>query len=328
MNTFQALQIHHEQNHERARLVTLRVDDLSPGHVLIAARYSSVNYKDALAVTGHGKIVRRFPLVAGIDVSGVVEASDDPRFRAGEHVLVTGYGLSQDHDGGYAGYVRVPAEWVVPVPEGLGLHEVMALGTAGLTVALAITRMEDNGVRPANGPVVVTGATGGVGCLAVDILAALNYEVVAITGKREASDELVRLGARRIVLRDELEMGRQPLERAQWAGAIDTVGGDVLAWLTRTIFPRGSIASVGLAGGSDLQTTVMPFILRGVSLLGISSANCPMPLRRHCWQRLATDLRPRHLDRIAPETVSLEDVPSVCKRLLAGTHRGRTVVKL
>lgn len=328
MEFFRALRIHQDQGVSRASVETLRLEDLSPGSVLIRARYSSVNYKDALAVTGQGKIVRRFPLIGGIDVSGVVEASEDPRFRVGEEVLVTGYGLSQDHDGGYADYVRVPAEWVVPVPQGLSLYEVMALGTAGLTAALAIQRMEDNGLRPDQGPVVVTGATGGVGCLAVDMLARLGHEVVAITAKRERATALKALGARHVLFRDELEMGRQPLERGQWAGAIDTVGGELLAWLTRTVLPCGSIASIGLAGGSELHTTVMPFILRGVSLLGISSANCPMSLRRRCWQRVATDLRPRHLDRIVSDTVSLEDVEQVSERMLAGAHHGRTVVKL
>ncbi len=328
MTSFRALRIHQGQGASRASVETLRLEDLSPGSVLIRAQYSSVNYKDALAVTGRGKIVRRVPLVGGIDVSGVVETSEDPRFRIGHQVLVTGYGLSQDHDGGYAEYVRVPGDWVVPVPDGLSLRDVMALGTAGFTAALAIQRMEDNGQRPDQGPVVVTGATGGVGTLAIDILAGLGYDVVAITGKQDRVDALRALGARQVLFRDSLEMGRQPLEKGQWAGAIDTVGGDMLAWLTRTVLPWGNITSIGLAGGGDLRTTVMPFILRGVSLLGVSSANCPMPLRRRCWQRLATDLRPRHLDRIVTATVSLEDVLAVSARILAGTHWGRTIVKL
>lgn len=241
---------------------------------------------------------------------------------------MTGYGLSQDHDGGYADYVRVPAEWVVPVPAGLNGYEVMALGTAGFTAALAIQRMEDNGQRPEQGPIMVTGATGGVGSLAVDLLAGLGYEVVAMTGKRDMAAYLNALGARRILFRNEIEMGQQQLEKGQWAGAIDTLGGDMLAWLTRTVLPWGNIASIGLACGSELHATVMPFILRGASLLGIASANCPMHLRRRCWQRLATDLRPRHLDRIATETVSLEDIPAVSERMLAGMHHGRTVVKI
>ena len=328
MESFRALRIHQEQGVSRACVETLCLDDLSPGNVLIRARYSSVNYKDALAVTGKGKILRRFPLVGGIDVAGTVEASDDPRFHVGDQVLVTGYGLSQDHDGGYADYVRVPADWVVPIPEGLSLAEAMALGTAGFTAALAIQRMEDNGQRPDQGPIVVTGATGGVGNFAIDLLAGRGYEVVAITGKREAVKDLEVLGARQVLLRHNVEMGRQPLEKAQWGGAIDNVGGDLLAWLTRTVSLWGNIAGIGMAGGSELHMTVMPFILRGVSLLGISSANCPMPLRRRIWQRLATDLRPRHLDQIVTATVALDDVPAVSEQMLAGRHRGRTRVKV
>lgn len=328
MKPFRALRIHQDQGVSRASLETLRLEDLSSGNVLIRGRYSSVNYKDALAVTGKGKILRRFPLVGGIDVAGTVEASDDSRFHIGDQVLVTGYGLSQDHDGGYAEYVRVPADWVVPVPESLSLFDVMALGTAGFTAALAIQRMEDNGQRPDQGPIVVTGATGGVGNFAIDLLAGRGYEAVAVTGKREAVKDLEELGARQVLFREELSMGRQPLEKMQWGGAIDNVGGDLLAWLTRTISLWGNIASIGLAGGSELHTTVMPFILRGVSLLGISSANCPMPLRRRIWQRLATDLRPRHLTRIVTATVPLDAVSAVSQQMLAGTHRGRTVVKI
>ncbi|MGE3154853.1 MAG: YhdH/YhfP family quinone oxidoreductase [Nitrospiraceae bacterium] len=328
MKSFRALRIHQDQGVSRTCLETLRLEDLSPGDVLIRASYSSVNYKDALAVTGKGKILRRFPLVGGVDVAGTVESSDDARFQIGDRVLVTGYGLSQDHDGGYAEYVRVPADWVVPVPEGLSLSDAMALGTAGFTAALAIQRMEDNGQRPDQGPIVVTGATGGVGSLAIDLLAGLGYEVVAITGKQESVEDLKSLGARQVLLRQNLEIGRQPLERAQWGGAIDNVGGELLAWLTRTVSLWGNIAAIGLAGGSELHTTVMPFILRGVSLLGISSANCPMPLRQHIWQRLATDLRPRHLDRIVTATVSLDDVPAISEKMVAGHHRGRTVVKI
>lgn len=328
MKPFRALRIHQDQGVSHACLETLRLEDLSPGSVLIRAQYSSVNYKDALAVTGKGKILRRFPLVGGVDVSGVVESSDDPRFHRSDQVLVTGYGLSQDHDGGYAEYVRVPADWVVPVPEGLSLADAMALGTAGFTAALAIQRMEDNGQHPDQGPIVVTGATGGVGSLAIDLLAGLGYHVVAITGKQEAADDLKSIGAHQVLFRKHLEMGRQPLEKAQWGGAIDNVGGEMLTWLTRTVSLWGNIATIGLAGGGDLHTTVMPFILRGVSLLGVSSANCPMPLRRRIWQRLATDLRPRHLHRIVTATVGLDDVAAVSEKMLAGTHRGRTVVKV
>lgn len=308
MESFRGLRIDREKEGIQARLETLHLEDLSPGSVVIRAYYSSVNYKDALAATGKGKIMQRFPLVGGIDVSGVVESSTDPRCRPGDKVLVTGYGLGSDHDGGYAGYVRVPADWVVPLPEGLSLYDAMALGTAGFTAALAIQRMEDNGQRPDRGLVLVTGATGGVGNLAINMLAGLGYPVVALTGKREAVEDLKTLGASQILFRQELEMGQRPLEKGQWGGAVDVVGGDMLSWLTRTVLPWGNIASIGLAGGSELHTTVMPFILRGVSLLGISSADCPMPLRQHIWQRLATDLRPRHLNQIVTGMVSLEEL--------------------
>jgi NADPH2:quinone reductase len=302
--------------------------DLSPGSVVIQSYYSSANYKDALAVTGKGKILRRFPLVGGIDVSGIVASSEDARFRAGDKVLVTGYGLSNDHDGGYAEYVRVPADWVVPLPAGLSLYDAMAIGTAGFAAALAIQRMENNGQKPDQGLILVTGATGGVGSLAINMLAGLGYEVIAITGKREAVEDLRALGASQILFRQDLTMGQHPLEKGQWGGAIDTVGGEMLAWLTRTVLPWGNIASIGLSGGSKLHTTVMPFILRGVSLLGIASADCPMPLRLHIWQRLATDLRPRHLSQIITGTVSLNELLPVLNRMLAGAHQGRTVVKI
>lgn len=328
MEFFQGLRIYQQNEATQARLDTLRLEDLAPGTVVIRSCYSSVNYKDALAATGKGKILRRFPLVGGIDVAGEVESSEDPRFHAGDKVLVTGYGLSSDHDGGYAEYVRVPADWIVPLPEGLSLHNAMALGTAGFTAALAIQRMEDNGQQPDRGPILVTGATGGVGNLAIDMLAGLGYTVVALTGKQEAAEDLKTLGVAQVLFRQELDMGQRPLEKGQWGGAIDAVGGELLAWLTRTVLPWGNIASIGLAGGSALHTTVMPFILRGVSLLGISSVDCPMPLRQRIWQRLATDLQPRHLNQIITGMVSLEELLPVFETMLAGTHRGRTVVKI
>ena len=276
MDTFSAFRIHKDGDRTEATVERLTLDDLGPGEVLIRGSYSSVNYKDALAGTGRGKIVSRFPLVGGIDVSGRVVESDDERFRPGDAVVVTGYGMSQTHDGGYAEYVRVPAGWVVPLPAGLSLFEAMALGTAGFTAALAILRMEDNGQRPERGPILVTGATGGVGSFAVDMLSGLGYRVAALTGRSQEQDYLTALGANEIVLRQDLEMGSRPLERGLWGGAVDNVGGEILAWLTRTVKPQGCIASIGLAGGQELHTTVMPFIIRGVSLLGIDSAACEM----------------------------------------------------
>jgi acrylyl-CoA reductase (NADPH) len=328
MHNFQAFRIHDEGGKTRAGIETINLSELSSGDVVIEAHYSSVNYKDALAGTGRGKILRRSPLIGGIDVSGVVASSEGKRFKAGDAVLVTGCGLSEVHDGGYAEYVRVPADWVIPLPQALDPFRAMAIGTAGFTAALAIKRLQENHQSPELGPILVTGATGGVGSFAIDMLSTLGFEVVALSGKSEAVPYLTSLGASRIVNRHNLEMGTQPLEKTQWGGAIDNVGGDILAWLTRTVSPWGNIVSIGLARGVKLETTVMPFILRGVGLLGVSSSNCPLPWREPLWQRLGSDLKPRHLDKIVSETVTLQQLPDVFERMLAGQTRGRVVVSL
>jgi NADPH2:quinone reductase len=328
METFRACRVHETGGVIGARLEALALDDLAPGNVVIEAHYSSVNYKDALAATGKGRIMRRFPLVGGVDVAGVVAQSDDRRFKAGDAVLVTGCGLGESHDGGFSEVVRVPADWVVPLPQGLTLFDAMALGTAGFTAALAIDRLEQNGQQPGLGPVVVTGATGGVGSVSIDLLSGRGYDVVALTGKPAAGEYLRGLGAGRVLDRHALVPGERPLESAQWGGAVDNLGGTMLSWLLRTTRPWGSIASIGMAGGVELQTSVMPFILRGVSVLGVTSANCPMARRLKVWQRLVTDLRPGNLDAIVAGTVSLDELPRVFERLLAGNHRGRFVVTL
>jgi acrylyl-CoA reductase (NADPH) len=328
MSGFRALRIRQEGGATRAALEELTLADLSPGEVVIEAHYSGVNYKDALAATGRGKILRRFPLVGGIDVAGVVAESRDTRFREGDDVLVSGCGLGEDHDGGFSERVRVPAAWLIPLPEGMSAFDAMAIGTAGFTAALAVERLEQNGLRPDHGPVVVTGATGGVGSFAIDLLSSRGYTVTALTGKPAAESYLGGLGARTLLDRQTLAMGTRPLETAQWGGAVDNVGGEVLAWLTRTVKPWGSIAGIGMAGGTELRTTVMPFILRGVSLLGITSANCPMTTRRRLWARLATDLRPVRLDAIVSETVGLDGLPDVFDKLLSRRHTGRTVVRI
>lgn len=326
MGDFRAFRIDNRDNTVSGSLVDLTLDDLSPGEVVIRAVYSSVNYKDALAGTGTGKILRRFPLVGGIDVAGMVESSTDPRFTSGQHVLVTGFDLGVNHDGGFAGYARVPADWVVALPDGLTLFDAMALGTAGFTAGLAVFRLEQNGLRPGKGPVMVTGATGGVGSVAVSALARLGYEVTALTGKDTAHDYLRGLGARNILSRGALAMGSRPLEKATWAGAVDAVGGDTLAWLTRTTDYWGGVASTGLTGGIDLRMTVMPFILRGVSLIGVDSVMCPMNIRQEVWHRLATDMKPP-LNDIA-QTITLDDLGSAFETLLAGRARGRYVVRI
>ncbi len=325
MNRFRALRVHEGSP---GGLEEITLDQLSAGEVLIEARYSSVNYKDALAGAARGKILRRFPLVAGVDVAGTVLESVDARFTPGTEVLVTGCGLGESHDGGFAEIVRVPADWVVPLPAGLSLFDAMALGTAGFTAALAIDRLEQNGLQAGQGPVIVTGASGGVGSIAIDLLSGHGHEVVAMSRKPESGDYLRSLGAADVLHTAEVAAQNGPLEKARWAAALDNVGGDVLAWLTRTVKPWGSIAGIGLAGGHELHTTVMPFILRGVSLLGISSANCPMERRLQVWHRLVNDLKPRYLDRIVAGTVTLDELPAVFETVLSGRHHGRYVVKL
>lgn len=328
VGNFKAYRIHQEDGQIVGRFDHLNLDDLSDGEVVIRARYSSINYKDALAATGAGKIMRRFPLVAGIDVAGHVESSSDERYAPGDPVLVTGCGLGEDYDGGYSEFVRARGDWVIPVPTGMDAHQAMCLGTAGFTAALAITRLEHNGLQPGGGPVAVTGASGGVGSLAVNMLAGRGYSTTAVTGKEEASDFLTKLGADNVLVRSEIDMGSRPLEKALWAGAVDNLGGDTLAWLIRTTDWWGSVASIGLAQSFKLNTTVMPFILRGVNLLGINSVATPRDVRLKVWERLAGDLRPDRLDVIGTRVVPFSDLPSVFDDYLKGAVTGRTVVDL
>ena len=325
---FRAFRIHADRGAHRAGIEEMRVDALSPGEVVVKVAYSSVNYKDALAGSGKGKILRQSPLNGGIDVAGYVAASTDPAFKEGDQVLCTGCNLSETRDGGYAEYARLQAQWTIPLPAGLTLRESMILGTAGFTAALSLYRMQQNGQVPEMGPIVVTGATGGVGSLAIDILTRAGFEAHAISGKVEHFDDLIALGARQCISRKDLYWGQRPLETSHWAGAIDNVGGDMLAGLTRVIHPYGNIASCGLAASADLQTTVMPFIIRGVSLLGIASAGTARSIRDQIWARLASDWKPAHLQRIATREVALSDLPGVFDTMLAGGSYGRTVVKL
>jgi NADPH2:quinone reductase len=324
---FRAFRVFEENGRVEGRVVNATLEELGAGGVVIKASYSSVNYKDALAATGAGKIIRSFPLIAGIDVAGTVISSDDPRFPPGKAVLVTGFDLGVAHNGGYADLVRVPAEWVVSIPEGLSPFEAMAIGTAGFTAALSIVELERNGLTPASGPVIVTGATGGVGNLAIQMLSARGYAVTALTGKDEEHDFLRSVGAADVLSRHSLQMGTRPLEKTLWAGAVDVVGGDTLAWLTRTMMYNGAIASSGLTGGTELKTTVLPFILRGVKLLGIDSAMCPMSTRIDVWRRLATDIKPPHLQRVA-SMIDFDGLPGAFSTLLAGKARGRYVVSV
>jgi acrylyl-CoA reductase (NADPH) len=327
-NQFPAYRIHQRDGRIEARWESLALDDLSAGEVVIRVSHSTINYKDALAATGAGKILRRYPLVGGIDLAGRVESSSDAQFKKDDAVLVTGCGMSETRDGGYALYARVPADAVVAMPAGLDAASAMALGTAGFAAARGIMRMEINGQTPALGPIAVTGATGGVGSIAIDALAGKGYEVTAITGKREAEAYLRALGATQILYRDQLSFSKQGLESARWGGAIDNAGGELLSWLLRTTHELGSVASIGLAAGADLNTTVMPFILRGVSLLGVNSSSSTRATRLAVWARLATDLKPPHLDQIVTRTIERTELAAAFDDYLKGRITGRTVVRM
>jgi NADPH2:quinone reductase len=326
--SFRAFRIHEIERKVVTRFDSITLNDLSPGDVVVRVSCSDINYKDALAATGAGRILRRYPLVGGIDFAGEVVSSTDTRYAPGQKVLVTGCGLSETHDGGYAEFARVQGDWVIPVPEGMTELDSMKLGTAGFTAALAVHRMEQNGQRPGNGPVVVTGATGGVGSLAISMLAGRGYEVVAVSGKKEAEPYLREIGAARVLQRQDIDLGSKPMEKALWAGAVDNVGGTILTWLTRTVDQWGNIASIGLAGSHELSTTVMPFILRGVNLLGINSVLTPRDVRLEVWRRLATDLRPAKLDRICTKVVGFAELPAQFDDYIKGLVTGRTIVRI
>ena len=328
MEDFRAYRIDQQNGEIIAGFATLNLDHLSAGDIVIKVSHSTINYKDALAATGAGKILRSYPLVGGIDLAGTVVSSEDERFSEADAVLVNGCGLSETRDGGYAEYARVAADSVVPIPDGLGAAEVMQIGTAGYTAALAIHRMEQNRQTPDGGPVVVTGATGGVGSIAIDMLAGRGYEVVAVTGKAESADYLNSIGAREVLIRDDIDLGKRPLEKAEWGGAIDNLGGDYLVWLTRTVKYGGNIASIGLAASHELNTTVIPFILRAVCLLGINSVDTPRNLRLTVWQRIGDDLKPEHLNVIGNRTIGFEELPDAFQAYLDGTIVGRTVVEI
>jgi NADPH2:quinone reductase len=311
------------------RVATMDIDDLSAGDVVVRVAYSSLNYKDARAVTGRGRpIMRRTPLNAGIDLSGVVESSSDPRFTPGMPVLANGMGLGEAHDGGFAEYARVPGDWLMPLPGTLTLRSAMAFGTAGYTAALCVHRMEINGQTPALGPIVVTGATGGVGSIAVRLLASRGYPVIAVSGRPEHHDWLRTLGATDVRTVAQLELGDKPLERTRFGGAIDNVGGALLAQLLPHVVEWGNVASVGLAGGAEFATSVYPFILRGVSLLGASSANSPMPLRREIWRRLGDDLAVADIERFVTKEIGLDEIVPTAIALLDRQLVGRALVTL
>ncbi len=328
MKNFKAYRIDQAEGKIAAAFTRLSLEDLSAGEVVIRVQHSTINYKDALAATGKGRILRQFPLVGGIDLSGTVVSSETDAFASGDAVVVNGCGLSETRDGGYAEYARVPAAAVVRLPAGMSTAEAMQIGTAGYTAALAIHRMEQNGQLPESGPVLVTGATGGVGSIAIDMLAQRGYEAVALTGKSAGADYLTSIGASRVLLRAELDTGKRPMEKALWAGAIDNLGGEILTWLTRTMDYGGNIASIGLAASHELNTTVLPFILRAVCLLGINSVDTPGELRQRVWERIGTDLRPQHLDKIATNTITFDELPGAFQAFIDGNITGRTLVRI
>ena len=327
MNTFKAYRIHSNPNQIHSGFEMLELDDLTSGNVIIKSVYSSINYKDALAATHQSTILKKSPLVGGIDVSGVIESSEDNRFKRGNKVLICGSGLSEVRDGGYAQYVRIPGQYIIKLPPGISLYEAMAIGTAGFTAALAIDQMQNNGQTPDRGPILVTGATGGVGSYAIDLLSNLGFKVIALTGKQNQADYLHGLGANEIVSSKGLHLGDRALEKGLWAGAIDCVGGELLSWLTRTVQPLGNIAVIGLTGGTSINTTVMPFILRGINLLGINSADSPPALRKKIWHRLATDLKPQYINKIVTQEINFEQLPEMFDAYLQGKIIGRTIIK-
>ena len=324
---FDAFRIHDDAAGYRSGIERIALDDLAPGEVVIRTAYSSVNFKDALAGTGKGKILRRAPLVGGIDVAGHVVASSDARFKEGDAVLATGSGLSETRDGGYTQFARLEAQWTIPLPAGMTLRESMILGTAGFTAALALLRMVENRQTPAHGPLAVTGATGGVGSLAIDIFSRAGFEVHAISGKPEAAPYLLALGAKEVLERDALSTKR-PMDSVKFGGGLDNVGGPMLAALLAHTAPYGNVATAGLAASPELHATVMPFIIRGVSLLGVASAGTARDIREEVWRRLAGDWKPAHLDRICTREARMEDLPQVFDTMLAGGSFGRTLVVL
>lgn len=327
-DSFRALRIRDDEQGYRCGIEEVELGDLTPGDVTLRVDWSSINYKDALAATGKGKILRRYPLSGGIDLAGTVVESSASQFQPGDEVIVTGCGLSESRDGGYSEYLSVESTDAVPLPAGLTTREAMILGTAGFTAALSLHRMEANGQTPGGGPIVVTGASGGVGSIAINLLTHAGYEVHAISGKPGEFDWLEHLGARQCISRHDLYWGQNPLEKAIWAGCIDNVGGDMLAGISRVIQPWGNIACCGMTGGAGLHATVFPLILRGVSLLGISSNNCSYPLRRTLWDRLANEWKPPLLEDIRGQEVSLSGMEPVFAAMLEGRSRGRTLVRV
>ncbi len=328
MSTFPVFRIHQDQSQHRSGLELLTLDQLSPGEIVVRVEWSAVNFKDALAVTGRSKILRKSPLVGGVDAAGRVETSNDPNLPVGMPVVVTGGGSGESRDGGFSPYLRAPAENVIPLPNTLSTRDAMIVGTAGFTAAFALERMEHNGQRPELGPILISGASGGVGSFAVALCAQRGYDVAALTLKPFSIDYLRELGAEKVILRDGLEMGRRALEAVRFGGAIDSLGGEYLSWMTRSVQANGNVAAIGMASGTDFNTSVMPFILRGVNLLGINSVDVPHATRVHVWQRIADSITRAQLDSICAGEIELADLPEFCNEMLAGHVMGRALVRV
>lgn len=327
--SFQSLVVDKDQDQFSVKIQELSLKDLPEGEVLIKVHYSSVNYKDSLAAIPNGNIIRHYPMVPGIDLAGIVESSTDPRYKEGDKVIATSYEIGVNHFGGYSEYAKIPADWLVPLPPQLSLKEAMIIGTAGFTAGLSVKRLEENGFPSKKGKVLVTGATGGVGSFAISILSKLGYHVEASTGKKAEQSYLMELGATSVISREAVYDGEiHSLHKQKWTAAVDPVGGEPLASLLSQIEYGGSVAVSGLTGGTKIPTTVFPFILRGVNLLGIDSVYCPMEVRRKVWECLATNYKPKNLGALLQQEVTLQQLPEVLPTLLKGQARGRIIVRL
>ena len=327
-NQFKCFRIGQEDDKIVSGLQSISMDDINPGEITLKTEYSSINYKDALAATGKGKILRSFPLIGGVDVAGEVVESDDPRFDPGDKVIAACSGLSETNDGGYSEYARINSEAAIELPKQMDTRTAMAIGTAGFAAGLAIFKMKLNKQTPEMGPIVVTGATGGVGSIAIDMLSSSGFETTAITRKKTHDEYLKTIGTTNIVCLEEMELGERPLEKAQFGGGIDNVGGDLLSWVLRSTVPEGNVASIGLAADFKLPTNVMPFILRGVNLLGVNSTTLPNAVKQEVWDDIANNMSPQKIDQIVTKEVTLEELPDQFQAFIEGSIVGRVLVKV
>ena len=327
-NQFKCFRIDQEDDKIVSGLQSISMDDINPGEITLKTEYSSINYKDALAATGKGKILRTFPLIGGVDVAGEVVESDDPRFDPGDKVIAACSGLSETNDGGYSEYARINSEAAIELPKQIDTRTAMAIGTAGFAAGLAIFKMKLNKQTPEMGPIVVTGATGGVGSIAIDMLSSSGFETTAITRKKTHDEYLKAIGTTNIVCLEEMELGERPLEKAQFGGGIDNVGGDLLSWVLRSTVPEGNVASIGLAADFKLPTNVMPFILRGVNLLGVNSTTLPNAVKQEVWDDIANNMSPQKIDQIVTKEVTLEELPDQFQAFIEGSIVGRVLVKV